>query len=278
MKIKLIYFCSVFLDDSISYLSMVPMCWRRDWNDRAGLSVNETTTVRSLGSTSTANSKIIIDSPDDIMPIQSDTDSVRSSVIFFSASLSMFAAIGIIIFFRKCVTCPTRRHGRRRHYYPTLAGRGQPNADETEVFSRAVVGSSVPTVVVETDALDETEELDAITFPLTPTMANNGDQEEEINFPSCCSPRRLSRGLADSTSGFRFYDDDGNIDDDDDDQQEWSNTPPIGASELSSSNQLFSVHWTANDDCVAVKSHERPSVMFHRRIVIVDVAVVDART
>jgi len=65
----------------------------------------------------TSSSKIIIDSMDDIRPIHTE-DSVRSSVIFFSASLSIFTAMGIVLFFRKCVTCPTRHQSRRRHFMP----------------------------------------------------------------------------------------------------------------------------------------------------------------
>lgn len=63
----------------------------------------------------------IIDSPDDIRPIvPSDGEHVRSSVVFFSASLSIFAAIGIILFFRKCVTCPSRNHHHRHHTFEVV--------------------------------------------------------------------------------------------------------------------------------------------------------------
>lgn len=60
----------------------------------------------------------IIDSPDDIRPIvpSDGSEHVRSSVVFFSASLSIFAAIGIILFFRKCVTCPSPRNHHHRHH------------------------------------------------------------------------------------------------------------------------------------------------------------------
>lgn len=154
----------------------------------------EATAATTPASTSTVNSRIIIDSPDDIMPIQSDTDSVRSSVIFFSASLSIFAIVGVILFCRKCVNCPTDRHGRRRHYY--AGGGGGVGGEAT---FRAVM--SAPTVVVvETDAGG----MDATT-PLTPSPADG--QDDEAPSPSCSS-RRLSRGLADSTSAFPFYDDD----------------------------------------------------------------------
>ena len=62
----------------------------------------------------------VIDSPEDIIPIAAPDgeSSVRSSIIFFSASLSMFAVIGIVLFFRKCVTCPLSRHRQSHHYEP----------------------------------------------------------------------------------------------------------------------------------------------------------------
>lgn len=77
--------------------------------------------VEPLGTSTrpTNSSKIIIDSVDDIRPIHTE-DSVRSSVIFFSASLSIFTAIGIFLFFRKCVTCPNRHPSRRRHFIPIV--------------------------------------------------------------------------------------------------------------------------------------------------------------
>ena len=167
----------------------------------AGNWLNETTTrtPAEIGVVTTANSKIIIDSPDDIMPIQSDTESVRSSVIFFSASLSMFAAIGIIIFFRKCVNCPTRRHGHRRHYYPASEAALRTVGDFT-------TGPNVVTAI-ETDIMLDVTGLDATTIPSL-AKASSEEDDDEINSPTGSPRRQPLLGLADST--FRFYDDDDN--------------------------------------------------------------------
>jgi hypothetical protein len=183
-----------------------------DLNGSEGSSDNETaTTPGSSLTSSTTNSKIIIDSSDDIIPIQSEYDSVRSSVIFFSASLSMFAAIGVIIFFRKCVNCPSgqqdgqNRHGR--HHYYTAGG-------EIAHF-RTLVGRA-PNVVTTVE-LDDTLDVDVtgIDVPLTPspnTKLANSDEDEEINSPTTNHLRTTCHlpliSIGDSTSGFRFYDDD----------------------------------------------------------------------
>ena len=78
-------------------------------------------------------SKVIIDSLDDIRPIPTEDKWAhqRSSIIFFSASLSIFAAIGIVIFIRKCVRCPittgastgsnASNRNSRRPYLPSPA-------------------------------------------------------------------------------------------------------------------------------------------------------------
>ena len=77
---------------------------------------NATTMTSENGPTSQQpDLRIIIDSPDDIRPITTDVEAVRSSVVFFSASLSMFAVIALVLFFRKCVTCP--RAADRAQYY-----------------------------------------------------------------------------------------------------------------------------------------------------------------
>ena len=72
--------------------------------------------------------------------------------------------------------------------------------------------------VVTTVELDDTLDVDVtgIDVPLTPSPNNklaNSDEDEEINSPTTthrttCHLPLISIGLADSTSGFRFYDDD----------------------------------------------------------------------
>lgn len=189
-----------------------------------GSADNETATTPGSSSTpTTTNSKIIIDSSDDIIPIQSEYDSVRSSVIFFSASLSMFGAIGIILFFRKCVNCPNgqqdgqTRHGR--HHYYTAGG---------EIAHFRTLVSRNPNVVTAVQ-LDDTLDVDVtgIDVPLTPspnTKLANSEEDEEINSPSThrttCHLPLISIGLADSTSGFRFYDDDDEQEDDDEEEND----------------------------------------------------------
>lgn len=180
-----------------------------DGNGWAGSTANETATTAGNSLTSTtASSKVIIDSSDDIIPIQSDYDSVRSSVIFFSASLSMFAAIGIIVFFRKCVNCPTERqdgqlrHGR--HHYYTAGG-------EIAHFRSLVDRTNAANAVTVVDVDDTSDVITGIDVPLNPSSNSKmTSQEDEINVsPShkaTCHYPLLS--LADSTSGFRFYDDD----------------------------------------------------------------------
>lgn len=155
---------------------------------------------------------MIIDSSDDIIPIQSDYDSVRSSVIFFSASLSMFAAIGIIVFFRKCVTCPTGRqdgqHRHGRHHYYTAGG-------EIAHFRTLVDrtnDANVVTVVEVDDTFDITTGIDVPLAPSSNSKMNS--QEDEIHLSPSHKATCHYPLLSLANSGFRFYDDDDDADDD----------------------------------------------------------------
>ena len=148
-----------------------------------------------------ADTRLIIDSPDDIRPITTDVEAVRGSMVFFSASLSMFAFIALVLFFRKCVTCPSP--SRSRHYGRPVDGAAGVGVLATN-DAQPMTFSSMPS------KLDE--------LGLSPSVGSliaQVDEETDAEAPDVRPPTRRS-DVASETPEALCLQDDGTWDEEED--------------------------------------------------------------
>lgn len=145
--------------------------------------------------------RIVIDSPDDIRPISTDVESVRSSVVFFSASLSMFALIAVVLFFRKCVTCPGADRAR---YYNR-----PPDGAEDVVVAVAPAATDAQPALSTPSKLDEAGL--SCSFASLALDAQSDDDLTDVRPPT----RRLADRVGSVTPEALCLQDDGSDEDED---------------------------------------------------------------